>query len=63
MIEPHAKPMEPMPEYIVHKDDSSIYPENVNEMGDRLDPADYSDLPFPDFEELAPAEEVEGAND
>ena len=29
----------------------------------RLDPADYADLPFPDVEDMAPAEEVEGANE
>lgn len=29
----------------------------------RLDPADYADLPFPDVEPMAAAEEVEGANE
>lgn len=39
-----------------------MYP-NIEYHGDRLDPADYADLPFPDVEDLAPAEEVDGAND
>lgn len=37
--------------------------ENPNELDSRLDPADYADLPFPDVEDLAAAEEVEGANE
>lgn len=41
---------------------NEIYGKDITE-GDRLDPADYADLPFPDVEDLAPAEEVEGANE
>lgn len=41
---------------------NEIYGKDITE-GDRLDPADYADLPFPDLEDVAPAEEVEGANE
>lgn len=41
---------------------SEIYGKDITE-GDRLDPADYADLPFPDVEDLAPAEEVEGSEE
>ena len=40
-----------------------LYLENVNEIDGRLDPADYADLPFPDVEDVAPAEEVEGSDE
>lgn len=40
-----------------------MYPSFEKHDDSRLDPADYADLPFPDVETMAPAEEVEGAND
>ena len=64
--ESHAKPMDPMPEHIVHKDETSIYPENVNEMKAHPSPDEPDDpLPFWDLdhEDIAPAEEVEGSDE
>lgn len=41
------------------EDLNEVYGKGITE-ADRLDPADYADLPFPDVEDMAPAEEVEG---
>lgn len=40
-----------------------MYPSFEKHDDSRLDPADYADLPFPDVETMAAAEEVEGSDE